>query len=113
MIVGMCRMELSLPGNRSLKGKRSVVRRVCDGATGKFNVSMAEIDHLDLLDSAVIGFAVVSNDGSHASAMIDRIVRFVEVRSDAPVVDQDVELTHFGDASVSTLGSWDDFEEEE
>jgi uncharacterized protein len=97
MVVGMCRIELSLTGNTSLKGKRSVVRRVVDRVRARFKVSMAEVDAMDVHQTACLGFAVVSNDGAHAVRMMDTIVAFVEHVSDAPLVDVEKDLVHFDD----------------
>lgn len=97
MVVGMCRVELSLPGNDSLKGKRSVVRRVIDRVRAKFKVSCGEVEAMDVHEVATIGFAVVSNEGPHAARMMDTIVRYIESVAEAPVVEVDKELVHFDD----------------
>jgi uncharacterized protein len=97
MVVGVCRIELSLLGNDSLKGKRSVVRRVVDRVRAKFKVSIAEVEAMDVHQVAGLGFAVVSNEGAHALHMMDTIVSFVELVSEVPVVDVEKELVHFDD----------------
>ncbi|MFW5876889.1 MAG: DUF503 domain-containing protein [Myxococcota bacterium] len=97
MVVGMCRLELALPGNDSLKGKRSVVRRVVDRVRARFKVSCGEVDALDVHQCAAIGFAVVSNEGSHAMRMMDTILAYAEKVAEAPVVEVDKELIHFDD----------------
>ncbi|MBM3957001.1 MAG: DUF503 domain-containing protein, partial [Gemmatimonadetes bacterium] len=43
MYVGVCRITFDLPDNRSLKGKRSVVRSVCDRLRHRFRVAVAEV----------------------------------------------------------------------
>lgn len=97
MVVGMCRLQLSLSGNESLKGKRSVVRRVVDRVRARFKVSIAEVEAMDVHQVAGLGFAVVSNDGGHAQQMMDTIVSFVENVSEVPVVEVEKELVHFDD----------------
>jgi len=47
MVVGTLKITLAIPGSDSLKDKRQVVRSLLDVARNKFNVSAAEIDHLD------------------------------------------------------------------
>jgi uncharacterized protein YlxP (DUF503 family) len=73
MVVGVCRVAFSLPGNASLKGKRSVVRRIVDRTRAKFNAAVAEVADLDSHRRAVIGVSVVSNDTRHANSMLDHI----------------------------------------
>lgn len=94
MVVGVCRLQLSLPGNNSLKGKRKVVRSALDRMRARFNVAAAEVGHLDDLRRAELGFAVVSNDTSHANSMLDTLRGFVETSVDALVSDVRVELLH-------------------
>jgi uncharacterized protein YlxP (DUF503 family) len=94
MVVGVCRVAFSLPGNASLKGKRSIVRRIVDRTRAKFNVAVAEVDQLDSHRQAVIGFAVVSNDGRHANSMLDHISSFMAGISEAVLVDRTLEIVH-------------------
>jgi uncharacterized protein len=107
MVVGMCRLELSLSGNDSLKGKRSVVRRVVDRVRSRFKVSIAEVEAMDVHQVAGLGFAVVSNDGAHAQRMMNTIVAFVEQVSEVPVVDVEKELIHFDDPDPATHATFE------
>jgi len=104
LIVGVCRLVLALPGVDSLKGKRSIVRRIVDRVRHRFNAAVAEVDALDSHRRAVLGFAVVSNDGRHANAMIDEVVSHVAAASEAVLVDRTTELVHM-DGSMGMLGS--------
>ena len=92
MIIGACTIELSLPGVNSLKGKRKVVRSVLDKLRARFNVAAAEVDALDVHRRAILGLAVVSNDGRHANSMIDTLVSFVANTADAVVVGHRLEI---------------------
>jgi hypothetical protein len=112
MVVGMCRIELSLPGNGSLKGKRSIVRGLIDRIANRFNVAVAEVDHQDVLQRASVGVAVVSNDGGHANSMLDQITQFTEGASEALVVDRSMELVHFGE-QYEAGGDWSEFADED
>ena len=47
MVVGVLRLELLLPENHSLKGKRSVLRAIRARVQEKFNVSIAECEDQD------------------------------------------------------------------
>jgi uncharacterized protein YlxP (DUF503 family) len=94
MVVGVCRLAFSLPGNASLKGKRSVVRRIVDRTRAKFNVAVAEVDELDSHRRAVIGVAVVSNDSRHANSMLDHISSFMAGISEAVMIERTLEIVH-------------------
>jgi uncharacterized protein len=94
MVVGCCRVTFVLPEVDSLKGKRSIVRRLIDRTRNKFNVAIAEVEAMDSHRRAVLGFAVVSNDAQHANSMVDGIVAFLSGASEAIVMDRRMELVH-------------------
>lgn len=106
MVVGICRVAFSLPGNDSLKGKRSIVRRLIDRTRSKFNLAIAEVAALDSHRNAVIGFAVVSNDTRHVNSMLDRIVSFMTGATEAVCVGRSLEIIHSEGQSAS-LPAWD------
>jgi uncharacterized protein YlxP (DUF503 family) len=94
MVVGVCRITLSLPGNDSLKGKRKVIRRILDRTKNEYNAAVAEVGSLDMHRRAELGIAVVSNDTRHANEMLDKIGSFVSSLTEAIVVDRSLELLH-------------------
>ena len=112
MVVGVCRITLSIPGNDSLKGKRRVVRRIVDRARNHFNAAVAEVGYLDEHRRAELGFAVVSNDARHANSMLDNISAFVSGLTEAVIIDRNLELLHVGhEQSGDVSSSWGDGEE--
>ena len=63
--------DLLLPGDsRSLKQKRSYLRPVI-AMLKKYDVSVAEVDHLDLHGRAAVGVAAVAADPAQARRIID------------------------------------------
>ena len=44
MNVGVCRINLRLPENESLKGKRRILKSIISRVGNKFNVAIAEVD---------------------------------------------------------------------
>ena len=93
MIVGVCKITLRLPGNRSLKGKRHVVKSIIGRVQHQFNVAIAEVDYLDRWQLAALGVACVSNSGQHAREVLDRVVAFVEHNLlEGELTDYEIEL---------------------
>jgi uncharacterized protein YlxP (DUF503 family) len=84
MYTGILRLEVTIPDAMTLKDKRRAVKSVKDRISHRFNVSVAEVDALDLLRSAVIGVAMVSNDQSHVNGALDQVVNYV--RNDPNVI---------------------------
>jgi len=94
MTVGTCRVELRIPGNNSLKGKRRVVKSIKDRIHGRFNVSIAEVDHLDDWQRATLGICV-SNDPRFVDEILSKVVNLIEGDADALILDYEIDLmTH-------------------
>jgi uncharacterized protein YlxP (DUF503 family) len=75
--IGVLTLELRLENSHSLKDKRHVLQGLKDRLRRKFNVSVAEIDHQDLWQRAVIAAVTVSSDRSHAQ----RVLQLVEAEA--------------------------------
>ena len=84
MVVGVCTVELWIPESQSLKDKRQVLHSLKDRLRGKFNLSVAEVDGLDLWQKAVLGMACVANDGSHVEQVLEQALN---VMKSMPVVE--------------------------
>ncbi|MFC1490800.1 DUF503 domain-containing protein [Candidatus Latescibacterota bacterium] len=74
MIVGILNIELYIPGSRSLKSKRSVVKSLKDRLNNSFNVSVAEIDYMDKWQRTTLGVATVSNERRHAESVMQKVI---------------------------------------
>ncbi len=93
MHIGVCTIELRLPGNGSLKGKRSVVKSIVSRVSREFNVSIAEVDAQNLWQRAVLGVACVSASADYAHGQLERVVHWIEAtRPDVELVDYQIEL---------------------
>lgn len=78
MVVGVGTIELYLPESHSLKGKRQVVNSLKGRLKNRFNVSVAEVDHLDVWQRATLGVAFVSNDRRYVDGEFSKILNFIE-----------------------------------
>jgi uncharacterized protein YlxP (DUF503 family) len=93
MHVGVCIIDLRLPGNGSLKGKRKVVKSMVTRITREFNVSVAEVEDQDLWQRAVLGVACVSSSAGYAHGQLERVVQWIEShRFDVELLDYQIEL---------------------
>ncbi|MGQ9584388.1 MAG: DUF503 domain-containing protein [Anaerolineae bacterium] len=88
MVIGACTIELHIPGNGSLKGKRRVLKSVIARVHREFNVSIAEVENHDLWQRATLGVVCVSTAADHAHALLTSVVRWIEHnRPDVQVTD--------------------------
>lgn len=78
MSVGILRVHLRLYGCQTLKEKRSVVKGILAKVRREFNVSAAELDHLDNPEAAVLGFAHLTTNGRHSDQVLMSLVRRLE-----------------------------------
>jgi uncharacterized protein YlxP (DUF503 family) len=85
---------LALPGIGSLKAKRSIVKGVIGRLHSRFNVSVSEVDHQDAHQIAVLGIAVVANDGRFVDQQLDAVLNFM--RNDGRFYISHVERETFG-----------------
>ena len=94
MNVVLCCITLHLPENRSLKGKRQVLRSLTTRVRQRFNVAIAEVGENDRLQVAVLGLCCVSNNAGHAAEVLDQVNRFIdqELVGKAEVVDRQTEV---------------------
>ena len=78
MVVGLATVSLRLHEAATLKDKRSVVKRIVARLRARFNVAVAEVDDHDDHGVATLGIAVVSTEGAHARAMLEKAVGAIE-----------------------------------
>ena len=92
MIVGTLRIRLVLRGAHSLKDKRRVVKGLKDRLRGKFNVSVAEVDHQDEHQRAELGVAMTGTDRRYVNSVLSKVIDHVRVAPGAELVDYELEL---------------------
>ena len=100
MVVGICKISLMLPSSESLKDKRSALRHIKDRVQNKFNCAIAEVGEQDMLQSAELGFAVVSNELGFTQAVVHKILVFIENLGAAKVTGDEQDYVNYGDESL-------------
>ena len=80
MWVGALQFDLLLGDVHSLKEKRSLVRPLIAEVRRRFELSVAEVDHLDLHRRAGIGVAAVSPDRAHLVDLLYAVEQLVAYR---------------------------------
>ena len=92
MFVGVLQVELSIPGSFSLKEKRHVLKGLLERLRRDFGVSAAEVDRMDVWNSAIVGVACVSNDARKAQGHLQQVLNSLERSRDAVVADSRIEV---------------------
>ena len=78
MFVGVLTIPIYLNGIGSLKDKRRIVKSLVERLRSRFNVSASEVGAQDNKRMAIVGAAVVSNDGNFVEKQLDTIANFVQ-----------------------------------
>jgi len=92
MVVGVCQLDLRIPDNHSLKGKRHVMRKMIDQVKHRFNVAISEVGDNDLWQRAQIGICTVGNDRRHINSSLDKVIDFVEKTHLVEMIHTDIEI---------------------
>jgi len=93
MSIGLLTLHIHLPGCSSLKEKRGRLKPLLAKLHKDFNVSAAEVDHLDVWQDAVIACTLVSNDGKHTQRVLQKIANWVDSDwRDVDLVSEEIEL---------------------
>lgn len=95
MTVGVLRLTLYIPENHSLKGKRSVLRKIKARVSDRFNVSIAECEDHDLWQRAVLGVSQVGTDQAFVDAALRQVVSFIDNLQVAEIGEEHVEFLHY------------------
>src|ERR1044072_63352 len=101
MVIGHLSIELHIPGARSLKEKRMVLRSVKDRIK-KFNVAVAEVEYNDLWQRAGLSVVTVSNDEKHADRELAAVV--TEIERVEPGLSSRTEVEFLAEESDSGTG---------
>src|SRR6195952_888811 len=104
MFVGVARLVLQIPGARSLKDRRRVVKGLKDRVRAKFPVSIAEIGDLERHQVATLGVSVVSNDSARCSEVLSHVASLAGGAHDALVADVATEIVAFGEGGSGIRG---------
>ena len=97
MVVGVLTLDLGIPENHSLKGKRAALRPLISALAREFGVSVAEVADQDLWQRATIGVAVVSGDRRHADSVLSTVLnRVADWEGDLLLGSSQVELLDVG-----------------
>ena len=87
MTVSVMSVKLFAPWVHSLKEKRMIVKSLCEKLKNKFNVSVIESDAQNVHQTIIISIAFLSNNTAIADRTGEAIRSFLELSTDAEIVD--------------------------
>lgn len=90
--IGVLQFSLEIPYAETLKDKRNVVKALKDRLRRSFNVSIAEIEDLDLCTVATLGAVVAGSDTAHLNSIMDHLLNELQQWRDGSLVDHQLEI---------------------
>ncbi|MFW5734872.1 MAG: DUF503 domain-containing protein [Oceanidesulfovibrio sp.] len=92
MVIGVLRVEFTLHGNASLKGKRSVAQSLKRKMRNKFNVSVAEVESQESHTRLVLAASTVANEWKHVESRLTKCLNMLEAAAPEEITDSSIEL---------------------
>ncbi len=92
MVVGTLKIAFRLYDNRSLKGKRKVVKSIVGKVKSRFNVSISEVGSNDMWEKIELGVSAVGNDRRHIDSSLNHVLNYIDSLYLASIVDTRLEI---------------------
>ena len=92
MTVGVLKLSLFLRGNRSLKGKRHVLKKIKDRIRSRYNVSVSEVEASESWERFYLGISFVCDDAKFANSVLDKVRADIDALYVAEILDSEFEL---------------------
>jgi hypothetical protein len=91
-MVGTVRLELRLPGCRSLKEKRGILRRYIEHTRRTYGVAIAEVGAQDNLQQAIVEAAAVGNERAHLHRVLTKLVDDADRPGEMNLIDCEMSI---------------------
>jgi hypothetical protein len=108
MFVGVARFVLQIPGARSLKDRRQVVKSFKERMRARLQVSVSEVGDVERHQVASIGLVTVARQSGRVHSVLSQAVEMARSLTDAVLADVRTEVLSFGDAGEGITGGIED-----
>lgn len=92
MLIGVIKIKLYAAWVHSLKEKRMIIQSIIGKTRSRFNVSIHEIDALDIHQTMIIGLSMVSNNENQLNSSLDKVLDFIQNHTEATILDTAIEI---------------------
>jgi hypothetical protein len=97
MWIAVVRLELLIPGSRSLKDRRQAVRSLKERLRNRYGVACAEVGDLGSWNRAALGIAAVANEKPLLQEMADDIARYAQNDPRVQVTGVERDFANYGE----------------
>ncbi len=92
MYIGTMKVTFRAPWVHSLKEKRMIVQRLVSRTRNKFNVSILEVEEMDVHQCLVLGIALVSHSRRQLDSTLHKVLQFIEGSTEAELIASEIEI---------------------
>ncbi|MBI4358734.1 MAG: DUF503 domain-containing protein [Candidatus Omnitrophica bacterium] len=92
MIIGTLQLELHFPKPQSLKEKRMILKSLVTRMRKRFNVSVAELDGMDLWQSSLVVVVAVGGEKKFVDQTLNYVADFVRAERETEMTNQRIEI---------------------
>jgi len=92
MTIGILQLDLLIPGARSLKDKRRVIKSLKQLLHNRYNCSIAEVEFQDLWARSRLAACVVGDDSRFVNEQLNEIAKFAANKGGAELLDYRIEM---------------------
>lgn len=104
MFVAAARLSLDVAALGAVRAKKQLVRRVTDRVKARFTLAISELPD-EGEAHAQLGLAVLGVTAKQAKEQLERVLRFVDEMSVAPVASSEIDVLRFGDGAYEADGA--------
>lgn len=98
MWIAVLRLDLLIPGSRSLKDRRQSVRSLKERLRNRFDVACSEVGDLESWNRASLGIAAVANEKPILQDLADEIARYAQNDPNVQVTGVERDYCNYGEA---------------
>ena len=92
MVIGTLQLVLRFFQPQSLKEKRVLLKSLVSRIRREFNVSVSEVDGMDLWQTSTLAVAAVGSQTKHVNQVLDRLAEYIRHQAKLEIVKQHMEF---------------------
>ena len=92
MTVGLLQVEIRFPEPQSLKEKRMLLKSLTSRIRNQFNVSVAEIDGMDVWQRSILAISAAARESRQANEILNHVLDFIRGEKRMELINQQMEL---------------------
>ncbi len=104
MFIAVARLVIQIPGARSLKDRRQVVRSFKERARSRLPVSLSEVGDVERHQVATLGAVTVAREAGYAKRVISDLVEMARNLPDGVLADVRTEVVSYGEGGEGIQG---------